>query len=508
MTVDHDAPDPTEWLPRLDRANAADGHTGKEGHTGKGKPVYLAIADAIAEDVRAGRLAPGQRLPPQRALAARIGLDFTTVSRAYGEARRRGLVDAHVGQGTFVRAAAAPSPVAALARPVAEPRGSDRPFIDMTMNQPPIPDHPALLDALRRSAADAVLALEAGRFLRYPDNSGGDGAAVDKAAALRWLHPRLPGLTAERLILCPGTQGALLALLTLLTRPGDTVIAEAMTYPGFKAAARQLGLTVIGAPMDADGLDPDALRPLIERHRPALLYCMPTLHNPTAATLPRDRRRALATLLRDQSLFAIEDDIYGPLLSDGGADDGPPPLAALATDRVFHIHGLAKCLSPALRVAYVIAPDARQALRVTGALRATTLMASPLTTAIATRWIGEGLADRLRDALRDEARARQSLAAAALPPGCFAADPQGFHLWLTVPPPWTRGEFATHLRTRGIAAVVSDTFAAGDSTPGETLPEALRVCLGAAADRAECRWVLSVIAEALEQSPALAGVIV
>ena len=70
-----------------------------------GKPLYLEIADAIAADMRAGRLKPGERLPPQRRLAKRLSIDFTTVSRAYAEARMRGLVDSHVGRGTFVESA-------------------------------------------------------------------------------------------------------------------------------------------------------------------------------------------------------------------------------------------------------------------------------------------------------------------------------------------------------------------------------------------------------------------
>ena len=70
------------------------------------KPHYLAIADAIAEDIRAGRLAPADRLPPQRKLARRLDLDFTTVARGYVEAQKRGLVESRVGQGTFVRASA------------------------------------------------------------------------------------------------------------------------------------------------------------------------------------------------------------------------------------------------------------------------------------------------------------------------------------------------------------------------------------------------------------------
>ncbi|MFJ5489155.1 GntR family transcriptional regulator, partial [Hansschlegelia beijingensis] len=67
-----------------------------------GKPRYLAIADAVARDIETGRLSVGDRLPPQRTLAGRLTIDFTTVARGYVEARKRGLVESRVGQGTFV----------------------------------------------------------------------------------------------------------------------------------------------------------------------------------------------------------------------------------------------------------------------------------------------------------------------------------------------------------------------------------------------------------------------
>ena len=67
------------------------------------KPRYLAIADAIADDIAAGKLLIGDRLPPQRKLAKRLDIDFTTAARGYVEARKRGLIESKVGQGTFVR---------------------------------------------------------------------------------------------------------------------------------------------------------------------------------------------------------------------------------------------------------------------------------------------------------------------------------------------------------------------------------------------------------------------
>src|ERR671921_479440 len=93
------------------------------------RPIYAALADAIADDVAGGRLRPGTRLPAQRALAARLGVDFTTVSRGYAEAARRGLVSGQVGRGTFVRAPAREAGIA--------PRLAPGGVIDLTLNLPP-----------------------------------------------------------------------------------------------------------------------------------------------------------------------------------------------------------------------------------------------------------------------------------------------------------------------------------------------------------------------------------
>lgn len=430
-------------------------------------PVYLAIAAAISADIAAGRLRAGDRLPPQRLLADRLGLDHTTVTRAYTEARRRNLVEARVGQGTFVRAGAAPAPARSTVL-----------HVDMTMNQPPPPDDPTLFERLEWSPA-------ALGWMRYP---GAAEAEADRAAGVRWLAGRLPGLDPARIIVCPGVQGALTALLTTLTRPGDLICAEELTYPGVIAAAGQFGLRLKGVAMDGEGIDPDAFAALCATAPPRLLYCNPTLHNPTTAVTPVARREALVAIARRYGVAIVEDDIYGPLLTDG-----PLPLAALAPDLVYHVAGLSKCVSPALRLAYLVVPEMRQAARLGQALRATALMPAPLGARLATRWIGDGTAALMLAALRREAVARQAMAAGRLPAGSYsAARAEAFHLWLEVGPDWTRAAFAAHLRGQGIVLAPADAFAVGG-----TVPEAVRVCLGAAADRQELAVVLDRLGAAL-----------
>lgn len=455
------------WVPKLEKG---------------GKPVYQAIADAIADDIRDGVLSPGAQLPPLRTLAEVLGLDFTTVSRAYGEARRRGLVVGKVGQGTFVQARKA-------ARPRAE--GSPSAFIDMAMNAPPLPDDPHLLARMRQDMADVALNFSDRQLLGYSDNAGSE---EDRAAGVRWLAGRIPNLSQDRLIVCPGAQGALLAVLTSLVHPGDTVLTEELTYPGMKSLAAHLGVQLTGVAMDAHGLLPDAFRSACERHAPKALCCNPTLHNPTTATLTAERRVEIVEIARQYGVLIIEDDAYGML-----PEDGAPPLVTLGPDVVYHIAGLAKCLSPALRVAFLVAPDRRQAMRLVGAIRATMMAASPIGAAVATRWIGSGIATDVLAGIRSEARRRQRVAAEVLPAGSYMGAPEAFHLWLHLPEDWSRAEFAGQLRARRLLVAASDAFSVAPVPP-----EAVRLCLGALSDEAETRRVLAQVADLLDQPPTMA----
>jgi DNA-binding transcriptional MocR family regulator len=127
-------------------------------------------------------------------------------------------------------------------------------------------------------------------------------------------------------------------------------------------------------------------------------------------------------------------------------------------------------------------------------------MASPVTIALATRWIADGTADALLAAVRKESIERQRLAGAILPQRTFRADPVGFHLWVSLPKSWTRSAFVGHMRSTGVGVVASDAFAT-DGVP----PEAVRVCLGGPADRLAVRNALEFMAHALTESPTLAS---
>ena len=455
-----------EWSPQLSRL---------------GRPRYLAIADAIAEDIRNGTLAPSDRLPPQRTLARRLDVDFTTVARGYVEAQKRGLIESRIGQGTFVRASA---------KRRHGPMARHPEIVDLSMNLPPEPDDPELLDRMQ----DGLEAL--GRDLVYLMRyQGFGGAQADKDAALHWLRHRGLAPQQERLFIAPGAHPALLGILSVITKAGDVMLSETLTYPGARSIAAQLGLRLVGLPMDDDGIDPEAFIDVCKSLAPRALYLNPTLLNPTTHTIAETRRKKIADIARRYGITIIEDDPYGFL-----PERGPAAFAALAPDITWHVAGLAKCLGAGLRIAYVVAPDARSGWPFAAAVRTATVMASPVTTALATRWITDGTADALLTAVRRESIERQRLVAANLPPNMIRTDPVGFHFWLSLPQPWTRSAFVGHTRSTGIGVVASDAFAT-DGTP----PEAVRVCLGGPVDRSALRGALEFIAHALAESPALAS---
>jgi DNA-binding transcriptional MocR family regulator len=442
-------------------------------------PVYTRIVDALAADIANGRLVRGQQLPTHRALAHALDIDLTTVTRAYGEARRRGLLDARVGQGTFVSETTARAP-------------ADIPYqikIDLSMNIPPQPVETNLDMRIAKGLAAIQTKTSFSAFLNYQRPGGSD---EERELAAGWLRTRVPGASAERVLVYPGSQAILFNALLSLASPGDVVLTEALTFPGIMAAAAKLGIRLVGVAMDGEGILPDALKSACRQHRPRAVYLVPTLHNPTTATLGPTRRKAVADIIRNSGTILIEDDAYGLL------EPSASPIANLIPERTYLAVSLSKCIAPALRVSCLLVPDATSEQAMRSNLQATTQMPAPLMVALVMQWLKSGVADQIIAAIRNEAVGRQKLAGKILKGLSFAAKPSGHHLWLSLPRQWNRADFVSHVLRDGLAVVGGDAFAV-DQAP----PHAVRVSLGAARNRAELAQALDVLVRALK-SPAAA----
>jgi DNA-binding transcriptional MocR family regulator len=435
-------------------------------------PRYLQIADALEAALSEGRLKPGDRLPPQRELASQLRVDLTTITRAYDEARSRNLLEGRGARGTYVAA-----PKVELAQ-----------VLDLSMNLPPPPAGVDFDNLLKQGLSQVLMRADNELLMTY--HLGG-GSQSDRAAGARWIEPMLGKVDPEQVAVCPGAQAALAALMLALSEPGDVIVAEPTTYPGLRAAAAQFGRRVVAVEVDEYGMLPDALERASRTQGARLAYLNPTLQNPTGATMPEQRRRELASTAVRCGVRIIEDDPYWLF-----AQAAPPPLAHFAPDNVYYVSTLSKCLTPGLRIAFVLLPLAEEREKFLTALRAFALMAAPLTTALATQWIFDGSANDLLHGVREEAQARHNLAQEILA-GRPDAVGEGLHVWLTLPSYWSSSELARAAVGEGLSVTPAEVFCIGAEAPN-----AIRISLGSIKDRKRLAAGLRRLSQLLAKRPA------
>ena len=445
-------------------------------------PRYLAIADALSEDIRQQRMAPGTRLPTHRELAYRLGVTVGTVTRAYAEAERRGLIGGEVGRGTFVRPDVRRRPEMPLDREVEADAGS---FVDLSINFPTPRANDALLStALQRVAARPGI----DSLLDYHHHVG---MPRHRAAGAQWLGEQRYPVPAERVIVTAGGQHAMTAALGAITEPGDVVVTECVTYPGLRRLADFLRIRLHGVQIDADGVDPEAFEAACINLRPKAFYCVVNMHNPTGIVVSVERRRALAEIARRHGVKIVEDDVYGFLLGTRNIE----PLSAHAPELGHYFTSVSKSMAPGLRVGYLAIPE--------GALdsfaqvvRSTTWMAAPLTAEIAADWVEDGTGMDLAEAHRIEAIARQRMARRILSDWQISGDESSYHIWLKLQEPWTSDGFALQARLKGVGVSPATIFSLTRNAPN-----GVRLCLCAPADRRILEVALQRIAEILRTRP-------
>lgn len=447
-------------------------------------PAYLRLVDALAADVAAGSLAPGARLPTHRRLAEDLGLGVGTITRAYAEAEARGLVTARVGAGSFVaEARALPT---ASAEPAAGP-------VDLARNLPPMaPAQAALARALPRLARRADLAA----CLAYAPPAGLESArragATWIARTANWTAP-----TAEQLICTAGAHQAIAAAILAACRPGDALIVERATFYGVKLLADRMGLTLVAADMDAEGLTPDALARAAKDSGARTAYVLP-LQNPTGRLMGQTRRREIAETARRLDLTLVEDDLFAGHVTALGLT----PIAAHAPERVYYASGLSKAVAPGLRTGFLVPPpgEFEQALE---SLRALAFGAPTFGAAVATDWIERGEAFEVQAEVTAELTARLTLAREILG-GAMEPMPRPAtsHVWL----PMSELD-AERVAGQALRQGVEVTSPRPPFLPGIPV-DGLRVCLGGPADRAGLASALAVVRTALDGAPAPAAAFV
>lgn len=435
------------------------------------QPRYLALVDAIANAIERGELKVGDRLPPQRRLAWKLGLNPSTTQQAYREAAARHLVAGEVGRGTYVLAGSKEATLFRLKH-----HDGQQPLIDLSTNVPVADPHNQDLHDSLRSLLERRDSALLDHYL------GPEQLLLGRIHGAQWLANRGLALSAEQLLLSGGAQQALTLVLQSFCQAGEPVMLEALTAPGIKAACRQLRLPVHGVALDSQGLRPDDLDRVARASGARVLVTTPTLHNPTGTCMDDARREALAAVVKRLGLLVIEDDVYGAL-SDR------PPLYPLLGERGVLISSLSKTVAAGLRLGWIVASPQVLA-QVDPHAQASHWPVSPLNLHIACQWIEDGTAALRLAWQRTEIAERWRLARKLLGDGLHHTGQPSPHAWLAT----SQGAegVVKQCRELGVEVVPASVFAIG-----ATEVQAVRISLSAAASRAELKRGLEVVRQVL-----------
>lgn len=332
-------------------------------------PIYLQIRNGIKAGILSGDLPAGHRLPPERSLAKALGVNRSTVFQAYRQLKEDGLIGAHVGRGTAVR------PKRTLeSQPAAIPT---LPWRQMIRAGSAKDQEPLIRDLLELSEHQDVITLAVG--VPAPDLfpieilRAIQGRLLAEHGSEVLLHSPTEGLTSFRETLChqmaargiqstsaevlvtSGSQQGLALMARVFLDPGDTVVVEEPSFFGALGAFRAAQARLVGIPTDGEGMRTDILESVLARHRPKLVYTLPTFQNPSGCVMSLERRLHLLDLAYRYQVPILEDDPYSDLCYEGEA---LPSLKSL--DRyghVIYLSSFSKILFPGLRLGWLAAPQ-------------------------------------------------------------------------------------------------------------------------------------------------------
>jgi len=441
-------------------------------------PLYIQLRDQLRSLVHAGDLRPGDRIPASRELAQVLGVHRTTVANAYAELEAEGLIQGHVGRGTFIRNNGNLLHITPPAPPTLNGNGhgtirwellfaderSEEILSRLTASAPVN----ALSFVMARPAEEffpveelqtcchAALRREGQEILNL---GASDGYAPLKQALLELLHRDGISAKDETLLITDGCQQALDLIAKAFVRPGDTVVMENPTYPGASAVfsgvrARCLGVPVRTHPEPGSplGIDLEALESTLASNRVKLLVLTPDFHNPTGTSMPLASRRRVVEIASRYQVPIVEDHIYARLHSH---EERLPSLKQLdRSNLVIHIDSFAKVAFPGLRVGWIVAPAAAiERLRLVKQM--TDLHTDQLAQATLAEFLKRGYFHkhlaRMRRIYTDRLNALDEALRKNMPEGVRWARPEGgMCFWLELPAGFDASELMIHARERGV----------------------------------------------------------
>ena len=443
-------------------------------------PLYVQLRDQLRALVHSGELRTGDRIPASRELACQLGVHRTTVANAYAELESEGLIQGHVGRGTFICANGkrefSPAPPARNGHGgsvrweslFADERGDD----GLSRLMPQIPQGAIAFTSARaapeffpmedfRRCTNAVLRSEGRKIMQLGSS---DGYEPLKSALVEMLREEGLSVRPEQMLITDGCQQGIDLVGRLFLRPGDAVVLENPAYPGALSIFAGARVRVLGVPVDASaekmGINLDALESVLMQNRVKFVLVTPDFQNPTGSTLPLAERRRLLELAARYQVPVIEDAIYSRLRLRGNR---LPSLKSLDREgNVIQLDSFSKITFPGLRVGWCIgAESAIERLRLIK--QAADLHTDQLAQAILAEFMRRGYLSRhlarMNKVYRSRLEAMEEALQKYMPADAKWFRPEGgMTMWVTLPPGFDAGELLIHARERKIIFVPGRHF--------------------------------------------------
>lgn len=401
-------------------------------------PIYLSIANALEEDIKAGVLAPNTKLPPQRELADYLDINLSTVTRAFKICEMKGLLYATVGRGTFVSSSAAVSNI------VHDLQQDE--YIDFSLIRPFYQYNEVVAEVAR----SIILRSNANMLFEYNTDKSDCRYNMAGQKWLKQFHMEVP---LENVMTTSGTQNALVISLLSLFKAGDKIAIDLFSYPNFIGLANLLNIQLIAIENDECGMIPECLEMNCKMNVIKGIYLVPSCSNPTAITMPQSRREKIAAIIQEYNLILIEDDPYAFLAPD------LYPISCSVPDQFIYISGTSKALCAGLRVAFV-AFSAKFKKFILRGMQNVNLKTPQLNLEIVTSMIESDIATQLISQRIQLSKERNRIYQKyfSIPQHC---NPMSFFQWIPLPKGCNGYNFELQAKKFGLLLFCSERFTVG-----------------------------------------------
>ncbi len=433
---------------------------------------YRRVEKHILTLIESGSLKKEEKLPSLRQLSRQLQVSISTVSQAYLELEKKGVISSRERSGFFVTATARelPQPVSRPQLPMIPTFGQRSDLIQTVLEA--LGNHSLLPFGVVSPAEELLpgktltrllttaLRADPAKGLNYTGVHG--DLELRRQIAMRSLDAGIT-TSAEEILITSGALEGIAIALRLLTRPGDNVLIQSPSYFCFLQLLENCGLRAIEIPSSATGIDPDDIRRAIDRFDIRAVIMVPNFNNPDGSLTPDEVKKEIVGILARRNIPLVEDDVYGEL---SFAERRP------ATCKSFDEQGLvilassfSKTVAPGYRVGWMI-PGRFYEKAVELKTTTNICTASPNQMALAA-FLREGYYDRHLRRLRRAIETQMETVLLGLkrdfPPTTRAAHPAGgAAVWVELPPGIDAVEYFYRARAMGISLAPGPIFSTQD----------------------------------------------